>query len=175
MTFDLGKCMAVLERTPAVLETLLDGLPDDWTTHNEGGETWSPFDVVGHLIHGERTDWMARLAIIMSDAPEKTFTPFDRFAQFEESRGRSLPDLLREFRDVRGANLGRLAALNLQPSDFDRTGIHPTFGTVTLRQLLATWTVHDLDHLMQISRVMARQIGAETGPWVAYLRIIRDV
>jgi hypothetical protein len=174
MTFDFDKCVEVLSRTPVVLETMLGGLSDDWTRHNEGGETWSPFDVLGHLIHGERTDWMARLAIIMSDRPEKTFVPFDRFAQFEESRGKTLADLLREFREVRAANLARLAALRLQDADFDRTGIHPTFGEVTLRQLLATWTVHDLDHVMQISRVMAKQIGAETGPWVAYLRIIRD-
>jgi hypothetical protein len=174
MTFDLEKCLEVLQRTPAVLDTLLGGLSDDWTTHNEGGETWSPYDVVGHLIHGERTDWMARLDIILSDGPDKRFTPFDRLAQFEESRGKTLGDLLREFREVRAANLARLRALHLQPADCDRTGTHPTFGEVTLRQLLATWTVHDLDHVMQISRVMAKQIGAETGPWVQYLRIIRD-
>ena len=173
MTFDLDSCVEILERTPAVLATMLEGLSDGWTQHNEGGETWSPYDVIGHLIHGERTDWMARLAIIMSDGPDKTFVPFNRFAQFEESRGKTLTDLLREFRQVRAANLEQLRRLRLQPPDFDRTGIHPTFGTVTLRQLVATWTVHDLDHIMQISRVMAKQIGAETGPWVAYLRIIR--
>ena len=173
MTFDLNSCVEILERTPAVLETMLGGLADRWTRHNEGGDTWSPYDVVGHLIHGERTDWMARLAIIMSDGPDKTFVPFNRFAQFEESRGKTLTDLLHEFRQVRAANLEQLRRLRLQPPDFDRTGIHPTFGTVTLRQLVATWTVHDLDHIMQISRVMAKQIGVETGPWVAYLRIIR--
>ena len=174
MTFDLAKCLELLERTPAVLDTMLSGLSEDWTHHNEGGETWSPYDVIGHLIHGERTDWMARLDIILSDGPNKTFVPFDRFAQFEESRGKSLADLLREFRDVRSANLARLRSLGLSDADFDRTGIHPKFGTVTLRQLLSTWTVHDLDHVIQISRVMAKQIGTETGPWVEYLRIIRD-
>jgi hypothetical protein len=174
MTFDLTKCVEILERTPAVLEQMLSGLSHEWTQSNEGADTWSPYDVVGHLIHGERTDWMARLDIIRTDGPEKTFVPFDRFAQFEESRGKTLTDLLREFREARQANLARLRSLDLQPSDLDRTGIHPSFGTVTMRQLLATWTVHDLDHVMQISRVMAKQIGADTGPWVAYLRIIRD-
>ena len=174
MTFDLEKCVEVLQCTPGVLESLLGGLSDDWTRHNEGGDTWSPYDVVGHLIHGERTDWMARLEIILGDGPNKRFATFDRLAQFEESRGRTLADLLREFRDARTANLARLRALELQPADFDRTGIHPRFGAVTLRQLLSTWTVHDLDHLMQIARVMAKQIGAETGPWVEYMRIIRD-
>ena len=174
MTFDLEKCMEVLERTPAVLDLMLAGLSDEWTQANEGPETWSPYDVIGHLIHGERTDWMTRLDIIRSDGPDKAFAPFDRFAQFDESRGKTLTDLLREFRAIRQANLARLRALNLQAADYDRTGIHPRFGTVTMRQLLATWTVHDLDHVMQISRVMAKQIGAETGPWVEYLRIIRD-
>ena len=174
MEFDLEKCVDVLQRTPAVLDALLAGLSEDWTAHNEGPDTWSPYDVVGHLIHGERTDWMARLEIILSDGPDKRFAPFDRFAQFEESRGRTLADLLREFREVRAANLARLRALQLQPADLDRTGVHPRFGEVTLRQLLATWTVHDLDHLMQISRVMAKQIGVETGPWIEYLRILRS-
>jgi hypothetical protein len=174
MTFELAKCLEILERTPVVLEQMLSGLSHEWTHSNEGADTWSPYDVVGHLIHGERTDWMARLDIIRSDGPNKTFVPFDRFAQFDESRGKTLGDLLREFREARQANLARLRALDLQPADLDRTGIHPSFGTVTMRQLLATWTVHDLDHVMQISRVMAKQIGEDTGPWVAYLRIIRD-
>ena len=174
MTFDLTKCLDILDRTPAVLETLLGGLSDDWTTNNEGGETWSPYDVVGHLIHGERTDWVARLEIILREGGDKTFASFNRFAQFEESRGKALGHLLAEFRDIRAANLAKVRALDLQPADFDRTGVHPKFGTVTLRQLLATWTAHDLDHLMQISRVMAKQIGPEVGPWVEFLRIVRD-
>ena len=174
MTFTLTRAIELLERTPAVLERLLDGLPEEWTHGNEGPDTWSPYDVLGHLIHGERTDWMSRLEIILSDGPDKRFVPFDRFAQFEESRGKTLHDLLQEFTAVRAASLTRLRALDLQPADFDRTGIHPKFGTVTLGQLLATWTVHDLDHVMQISRVMARQVGPAVGPWVEYLRIVRD-
>ncbi len=174
MRFDLEKSIAVLERTPAVLRSLLSGLPDDWTTGTEGPDTWSPYDVVGHLIHGERTDWMARLRIILGDGPDRTFVPFDRFAQFEESRGRSLAQLLDDFAEARAASLIQLRALALTESDLDRTGIHPTFGTVTARQLLSTWTVHDLDHVVQISRVMAKQLGSEVGPWVEFLRIVRD-
>ena len=174
MRFDLDRSIALLERTPGVLRTLLSGLPDAWIAGTEGPDTWSPYDVVGHLIHGERTDWMARLGIVLSDGPDKTFVPFDRFAQFHESQGRSLDELLDEFAHVRGANLEHLRALNLTESDLDRTGIHPKFGAVTARQLLATWTVHDLDHLMQISRVMARQLHTEVGPWVEYMRIVRN-
>jgi hypothetical protein len=172
--FELGKAIAVLERTPGVLRALLAGLPDDWTTGNEGPDTWSPYDVVGHLIHGERTDWIARLEMILDDGPDRTFAPFDRFAQFRESRGTSLTQLLDEFAEARAANLVRLRAFDLTESDLDRTGIHPAFGTVTARQLLSTWTVHDLDHVMQISRVMAKQLGPEVGPWVEFLRIVRD-
>jgi hypothetical protein len=174
MTFDLDKYLEVLERTPAVLETLLAGLSPEWITGNEGPDTWSPYDVVGHLIHGERTDWMARLDIILSDREDKRFVPFDRFAQFRESQGKSLADLLREFRDERSANVARVRALQLTAADLDRTGTHPRFGTVTARQLLSTWAAHDLDHIMQISRVMASQIGTEVGPWVEYMRILRD-
>jgi len=173
MTFDLDKSLEILDRTPDVMRRLLSGLSSDWTTGNEGGETWSPYDVVGHLIHGERTDWMARLDIIMSDRADKTFVPFDRFAQFRDSAGKSLEDLLDEFARARSANLIRLRSLRLTEIDLDRTGIHPDFGRVTLRQLLATWVAHDLDHLMQMSRAMAKQIGAEVGPWVKYLRILR--
>lgn len=174
MGFDLEKAIAVLERTPGVLRTLLSGLPDDWTTGTEGPDTWSPYDVVGHLIHGERTDWITRLEIILGDGPDRTFAPFDRFAQFEESRGKSLAQLLDEFAGARAASLDRLRAFDLTEAHLDRTGVHPTFGTVTARQLLATWTVHDLDHVMQISRVMAKQLGPEVGPWVEFLRIVRD-
>ena len=174
MRFDLATSIALLERTPAILKTWLGALPDPWTTGTEGPDTWSPYDVVGHLIHGERTDWMARLDIILGDGPRKTFASFDRFAQFQESRGKSLAMLLDEFAAVRAANLARLRALGLSEADLDRTGIHPKFGTVTARQLLATWTVHDLDHLVQVSRVMAVQLRDEVGPWIEYLRVVRD-
>jgi hypothetical protein len=174
MAFDLTRSMQVLERTPRVLESLLSGLDDEWTTRNEGNDTWSPFDVMGHLIHGERTDWLTRLRIILGDGPDKRFAPFDRFAQFEESRGKSLADLLEEFAALRAAGLRDLRALELSDADLDRTGIHPKFGTVTARQLLATWVAHDLDHIVQISRVMAHQLHDDVGPWIEFLRIVRD-
>jgi len=174
MSFDLNRSIQLLERTPAVLRAWLSGLDDDWTARNEGGETWSPYDVVGHLIHGEHTDWMPRLRIILSDGPDKQFAPFDRFAQFRESEGKSLAELLDEFAAARAANLRDLRALALTGADLDRTGIHPKFGTVTARQLLATWVAHDLDHVMQISRVLAHQVGGEVGPWVEFLRVVRD-
>jgi hypothetical protein len=174
VTFDLDRCLEVLERTPAALDRLLGGLSLEWTAANEGPQTWSPFDVIGHLIHGERTDWMARMDVILGDGPNKTFLPFDRFAQFHESEGKKMPALLAEFAAVRAANVARVRALELTDADLDRTGIHPKFGTVTLRQLLATWCAHDLDHLVQISRVMAFQIGEHVGPWVEFLRVVRD-
>jgi hypothetical protein len=172
--FHLDASLAVLERTPAVLRALLADLPSNWTTSNEGPDTWSPYDVLGHLIHGERTDWMTRLGIILEDGPGRPFTPFDRFAQFRESEGKSLGVLLDDFEAARADNLRRLRALSLTDTDLDRTGTHPSFGTVTARQLLSTWTVHDLDHIVQISRVMAAQLGGDVGPWIKYLRIIRD-
>ena len=170
--FALADAMALLSRTPATLDSLLRGLPDWWTSANEGPDTWNPFDVVGHLIHGERTDWMARADIILGGGG--TFATFDRLAQFRESEGKSLVDLIGEFRVARAENLDRLRARNLSDADLDRTGIHPKFGSVTARQLLATWTVHDLDHVMQIARVMAKQIGLDVGPWVEYLKILRS-
>ena len=174
MPFDLNSSLALLERTPGVLEALLGGLPADWTHQNEGPDTWSPYDVLGHLIHGERTDWMARMDIILRDGGDRRFVPFDRFAQFRESEGKSLGELLREFREVRTANVAYVRSRKLDDHALDKTGIHPTFGEVTLRQLLSTWTVHDLDHLMQISRVMGKQLKEDVGPWVEYLRVARS-
>ena len=171
--FHLDSCLELLERTPRVLYHWLGGLSDTWTMHNEGPETWSPYDVIGHLIHGERTDWVARLEIILSHRPDKMFQTFDRFAQFKDSKGKSLADLLAEFSEIRATNLARVRALRITSTDLDRTGVHPKFGDVTARQLLATWAAHDLDHVMQISRVMAKQIGPAVGPWVEYLRILR--
>ena len=174
MSFDLIRSIQLLERTPAVLRAWLSGLDDEWTTRNEGGETWSPYDVVGHLIHGDHAVWIPRLAIILSDGPEKTFPPSDPFAQFRESEGKSLAQLLDEFAAARAASLRDFGAFALSGADLDRTAIHPTFGTVTARQLLATWVAHDLDHVMQISRVLAYQVGGEVGPWVESLRVVRD-
>ena len=163
---------AILARTPATLDALLRGLPDGWIVAHEGSETWSPFDVVGHLIHGDRTDWLPRARIILESAEARPFDPFDRFAQFALYSGRSLDSLLDEFSDVRQESLRDLAALSLTDADLDRRGQHPDLGVVTLRQLLATWVAHDLDHIGQISRVLASQYTDEVGPWRAYLKII---
>lgn len=172
MNFNLKQSLEILERTPVVLEYLLRGISDDWAMNDEGEETFSPYDVIGHLIHGEKTDWIARMEIILSDKKEKTFTPYDRFAQFEESEGISLNDLLTEFKIARDRNIRILLSKDLTDDDLDRTGIHPKFGEVTLRQLLSTWTVHDLTHLAQISRVMAKQYKEEVGPWLEYLPLL---
>jgi len=169
--FTVPHGLEVLERTPAVLRALLGGLSDDWTTATEGPDTWSPYDVVGHLIHGERTDWMTRAEIIRAGGG--TFKTFDRFAQFHESAGKTLPQLLDEFEAVRRENLARVRGWQLTDRDLAMTGTHPVFGTVTLRQLMSTWVAHDLDHTMQIARVMGRQLTADVGPWVEYLRIVR--
>jgi hypothetical protein len=175
MKFDLEKTIQILEQTPFVLEKMLSGISDDWTKTNEGPDTWSAYDVVGHLLHGERTDWMARLEIILgNDENNKTFASFDRFAQFQESQGKSLDQLIEEFKEARKENLERLRAHKINSADYSREGIHPVFGKVTLEQLLSTWTVHDLGHIGQIARVMAKQHKDEVGPWVEYLRILKD-
>ena len=171
-TFVLEDAAAMLARTPAALDALLRGLPDEWIFANEGGDTWSPFDVIGHLIHGERTDWVPRAKIILEHGEARAFEPFDRFAQFAESEGRTLASLLDEFAALRQQSLRDLAALQLTEADLGRRGRHPAFGVVTLRELLSTWVAHDMDHVAQISRVLARQYSDEVGPWRAYLRII---
>jgi hypothetical protein len=169
-TVDEG--VAILERTPAALDALLRGLPDGWIAAHEGGETWSPFDVIGHLIHGERSDWLPRAKIVLQHGEARPFDKFDRFAQFAASEGRTLASLLDEFAAVRRESIRELRALNLSETDLDRPGRHPELGAVTLRQLLATWVAHDLDHVAQVARVLARQYSDEVGPWRAYLRII---
>lgn len=165
--------MEILERTPATLSALLTGIDAAWTTSNEGGETWSVFDIVGHLIHGEKSDWLPRTEIILSNAADKSFTPFDRFAQFTDSKGKTLGQLLNEFAERRKANLDKLRSLAIKQEDLAKTGIHPAFGEVSLSELLATWVVHDLNHIAQIARVMAKQYKEETGPWLAYLKILK--
>lgn len=173
MNFSLEKSLEILERTPTAYKELLNGVSDEWSMINEGGESWSPYEILGHLIHGETTDWMERIEIILSDKPEKNFRQFDRFAQFEESKGKSLKDLLGEFMMLRIMNLEKLKAKNITDADLDKKGIHPAFGEVTLRQLISTWVVHDLNHLAQVSRVMAYQYKDEVGPWKEYLRILK--
>jgi hypothetical protein len=170
--FAMEEAVALLSRTPAALDALLRGLPDGWIAANEGGESWSPFDVVGHLVRGERVDWMGRVRTLLEHGETRAFNVVDRTAQFKESEGRSLTDLLDDFARLRAQNLRDLAALQLTGADLDRRGRHPTLGTVTLRQLLSTWTAHDLDHLTQIARVLARQYADEVGPWRVNLRVI---
>jgi len=172
MPFDLQQTIALLSRTPSSLNALLRDLPPSWINSNEGPKTWSPFDIVGHLIHGERTDWMPRARMILEHGESRTFDPFDRLAQERESQGKSLAELLDEFAHLRSANLNDLQAMKLQPSDFDRRGRHPALGEVTLSELLATWAVHDLTHLHQLSRVMAYQYREVVGPWSAYLGVL---
>lgn len=174
MPFHLILSLEILERTPVVLDSLLRHLSDDWTMNNEGGETWSPYDVMGHLIHGEQKDWMERMNIILSDRASKQFEPFDRFAQFTESKRKTLTQLLDEFTALRKENVKQLRNKNLTEEQLNRTGIHPKFGEVTLRQLLATWVTHDLAHIHQICRVMAKQYKSEIGPWLEYMNIMKE-
>ena len=162
----------MLERTPQTLRAMLQGLPAAWIDATEGPDTWSPYVIVGHLIHGERTDWIPRAEIILAQGPDRRFTPYDRFAQFGESEGKPLADLLDEFARLRAASLATLAGWHLTGAEFALTGEHPEFGAVTLAQLLATWVAHDLGHVAQTARVMAKQYREAVGPWTAYLPIL---
>ena len=172
MEFDLKKSIEILSRTPSVLEVFLDGINEEWTHNNEGKNTWSPFDILGHLIHGEKTDWIPRMNIILSESETKSFESFDRFAQFEASKGKTISQLLEEFKHIRAENIEILKSQNLTEHVLDKTGIHPAFGEVTLKQLLATWVAHDLGHIAQVARVMAKQYTIEVGPWKEYLPIL---
>jgi len=169
----LDDAVAILERTPASLTALLEGLPDRWIQATEGAGTWSPYEVIGHLIHGERTDWIPRARHIMA-GDSRPFEPFDRTAQFTDSQGKSMAALLVTFAELRQQNLATLLNMNLTNEDLHRRGLHPELGEVTLEQLLATWVVHDLDHVGQIARTMAKVYSEATGPWSAYLSILRD-
>ena len=172
MTFELHKAILILERTPSVLNALLKALPEEWTHENEGDNTWSPYDVLGHLIHGEITDWITRTKIILSDDANKTYRHFDRFAQFENSKDKSINQLLIEFEELRHENLETLKSLNISREDLLLEGTHPELGVVTLEHLLATWVTHDLGHIAQIARVMAKQYKANVGPWTQYISIL---
>jgi hypothetical protein len=168
----LNDAIAVLERTPATFHALLGGLAEAWTTANEGPDTFSPFDNVGHLIHGERADWIPRARIILAQGADRRFEPYDRFAQSRESAGKTMRDLLDEFTHLRVENLATLRTWNLTDAQLALTGEHPALGTVTLRQLLATWVAHDLGHVAQTSRVMAKRYREAVGPWRAYLPVL---
>jgi DinB superfamily len=173
MEHNLQHTISLLARTPAALNALLRDLPEEWTSRNEGGNTFNAFDVIGHLIHGERTDWMPRAKRIMEFRESRAFDRFDRRAQEGESQGKSLGQLLDEFARLRSENLAQLRSLNLTPTDLQRRGLHPELGPVTLSQLLATWAAHDLTHLHQISRIMAHQYRETVGPWSVYLGVMQ--
>ncbi len=174
MEFKIQDAIRTLAQTPATIREMFKGLPEEWITRNEGPDTWSPYDVLGHLIHGERTDWIARARIILEYGLLKPFDPFDRNAQFVESRGKSVVELMDTFGELRRENIRVLQEMKLSPSDLDKQGMHPALGVVTLRQLLATWVVHDMDHIAQISRVAGKQYAGEVGPWQAYLGILKE-
>jgi DinB family protein len=173
MEHDLPHTIALLARTPIALNALLRDLPETWTLRNEGENTWSARDVLAHLIHGERTDWLPRARMLLQFGETHTFLPFDRSGHLQDSQGKSLEQLLDEFARLRSDNLAELRALQLRPADLERRGRHPAFGPVTLSELLATWAAHDLTHLHQISRVMAHQYREAVGPWSAYLGVLK--
>jgi hypothetical protein len=173
MPHNLQLTVSLLERTPVTLDALVRNLPDAWTHRNEGGDSWTVFDVVGHLIHAERTDWMTRARTLLEFGETRAFDPFDRLAQMHESQGKSLPELLDEFDRLRTENLAQLRALSPSPTDLARRGRHPLLGTVTLSELLATWAAHDLTHLHQIARIMAHQYRELVGPWSRFLGVMQ--
>ncbi len=172
MEHDLQQTIALLTNTPAALNAFLRDLPESWTHSNEGDNTWTPFGVIGHLIHGELTDWMPRARMILEFGESRAFDPFDRLAQERDSAGKTLPELLDEFAKLRSRNLNDLRAMKLTSSDLEKKGRHLALGVVTLSQLLATWAAHDLTHLHQISRIMAYQYRGTVGPWQAYLGVL---
>jgi hypothetical protein len=170
---NLEETAALLARTPAALDALLRGLPEIWTLRNEGGTTWSVFDVMAHLIDGEQANWMPRARMVLDFGERRSFEPFDRLKQIRESQHKSLPQLLDKFAALRATNLEELRAWNLSAADLDRRGLHPAFGSVTLSQLLATWAAHDLTHLHQIARIMAHQYREAVGPYATYLGVLQ--
>ncbi|WP_349407394.1 DinB family protein [Pseudalkalibacillus sp. SCS-8] len=174
MQFEFHEALEILRRTPAVLSSMLEGLPDSWTRCNEGEGTWGSFDVVGHLNDGERKDWLERVSIIHEQGENLNFRTFDRFEHLKRNSNRTLTELLEEFRALRMHNIEKLESLITPETDLKLKGIHPAFGEVTLHQLLSTWVVHDLDHISQISRVMAKRYQEDVGPWKAYLRILSE-
>jgi hypothetical protein len=173
MEHKLEWSVKLLERMPETLNMLLRGLPEAWTLGNEGGNTWSARDVVAHLIHGERADWMPRARMVLEFGESETFVPFDRLGHLHESEGKSLGELLDEFAQLRAGNLKELNGMRLGEEELARRGRHPALGVVTLSELLATWAAHDLTHLHQISRILAHPYRDTVGPWSAYLGVLR--
>jgi len=174
MKFETEKAYPVLDRTPAVLNSYLSGLDEQWIINNEGPETFSPFDVVGHLIHGEKTDWPNRIKLILEKGTSSPFVPYDRFAMYKDSEGKTLDQLLKSFEALRKKNMEWLRSLNLSEEDLAKKGVHPNFGEVTMSQLISAWVVHDLTHIAQISRVMGKQYKEAVGPWTAFLRVLNS-
>jgi hypothetical protein len=172
MEFNLDHTVNILQRTPAVLRELLAELPDQWVRANYGPETFSPFDVVGHLIHGEETDWIPRMHTILQHGESRPFEPFDRYAMYEASKGRSMQHLLDEFAELRAENVRTLKQASIDPAMLAKYGSHPEFGRVSLEQLLSTWVAHDLHHIAQICKAMARQYREEVGPWRKFISIL---
>lgn len=172
MEFNLNRSLEILSSTPGVLEHLLSGLSDEWLFSNEGENTWSPHTVIGHLIYADETNWIARAKKILSD-DDNRFEPFNRVAQFELYNDKNIRYLLTRFSEVRKNSLKELSTIDINERTLLRKGIHPDFGEVTLSQLLATWTVHDLDHLNQIARVLAKQYSEAVGPWKSYLGVLK--
>jgi len=173
MQYSVNQAIEIIEKTPRVLATMCDGVSDEWTHNNYGPETWSVFDIVGHLIHGEKTDWIPRMRIILEHGESKPFEPFDRFAQFKDSKGKTLADLLSEFESHRRECIETLRSLNLTEQQLDLRGTHPALGPATLRELLAAWVVHDLNHIAQTAKAMAFQYADQVGPWRQYLSVLR--
>ena len=174
MEFELQEAIEILGRTPATLDAMLHGLSEPWLVQNEGAETWSPYDIVGHLIHGEETDWIPRARMILEHGEARAFEPFDRVAMFEKSKGKSIGELLDTFAMRRQESLHALNEMHLTPTLLEKHGKHPELGVVTLKQLLATWVIHDLGHVRQVVRVMAKQYRDAVGPWRAYLSILEE-
>jgi hypothetical protein len=172
--FDLEGAIEILSRTPLILKEWVGNLPEEWSSYKQSEENWNAFDIVGHYIHGEKTDWIPRAQIILQKEGSKEFEPFDRFAQYEDSKGKTLTDLLDEFAHLRKKNIETLKGFDLKPEDWERQGIHPAFGIVTLRQLISTWVVHDLDHLAQLAGEMAKRYENEVGPWKTYLGVLEE-
>jgi len=172
--FDLGLAIEILRRTPAILSGWLGNLPEVWSKYKSDEDSWSAYDIVGHFIHGEKTDWIPRVKIILRKDGINEFEPFDRFAQYEESRGKSIDELLEEFSKLRKANLDILSGFELQPEDYELEGKHPELGIVNLRQLISTWVVHDQDHLSQIAKELSKRYQDEVGPWLEYLGVLRE-
>lgn len=173
MKFSINASIEILERTPKALHSFLHNLNDNWSLKNEGGDTWSPYDVIGHLIHCDECNWIPRIEVALSDSVVRNFEPLNRFAQLEKSKGKTLNQLLNDFIQIRASSIAALRSLNLNEEHFSKTAIHPELGLVTLSQLISTWVVHDLNHTSQIIRVMAKQNKDEVGPWIQYMRVLK--